>query len=261
MAFRLAHFTDIHLSESPWRVPWRALLSKRLVGWLNLALLGRHAHLRDGAEVTAALIRDLEALRPDHVLFTGDATALALPSEFEGARRALAPLIERGRVTGIPGNHDLYVRSVLRDGLYERLLGAWERSDWPAPPPIVRLLGDEVALLVLKDARPTPLHDSTGLVGEEQLRKLAAILRDQRLSKRTRILALHYGPRRADGRPDRRLHALRDADRLLAVAAAGGVDLVVHGHLHDRFVLGRGQGTPLPIANPGSLTYSTMARA
>ena len=38
---RIAHFSDIHITADSSAIPWRAMLSKRIVGWLNLQLLGR----------------------------------------------------------------------------------------------------------------------------------------------------------------------------------------------------------------------------
>ena len=261
MPFRLAHFSDIHLSTPAAEIPWRALFSKRFFGWVNLGLLGRYSRLRDAGRVTAALVKDLESQRPDHILFTGDVTGLSLEREFKEARGLLAPLIDGGNISGIPGNHDVYTYSAERQRLYETYFGEWEKSDRPEPPPGVRLLGDDLALFYVKDSRPTALHDSSGKVGEEQLARLSELLDDPGLKNRRRILALHYGPRRADGRPDSRHHGLRDADELLAIARKGEVDLIVHGHLHNRFVLKSQENTPVPIANPGSLTYSAYDQA
>jgi 3',5'-cyclic AMP phosphodiesterase CpdA len=261
MAFRLAHFSDIHLTAPANAIPWRDLFSKRLLGWLNLRLLGRGRTLIDAEEVTRACVEDILHERPDHVLFTGDATGLSLPVEFEAAQRVLAPLVASGQVTGIPGNHDVYVRSAVKRGLYERHLGAWEESDLPDAPPLVRFLGQALALVVVKDSRVRRFYDSSGEVGAEQLERLERVLSLAEVRRRRRILALHYGPLRTDGRPDGLLHRLRDIDALLDVARRGEVDVLVHGHLHRRSVFPAGGALPVATANPGSLTLSTLDRA
>lgn len=265
MALTIAHFSDIHITRAPTRIRWRELLSKRVVGWANLRFFGRYGHLKSALRVTSALVEDIVALQPDHVLFTGDVSSLSLREEFEDALRVLAPLIDAmgpdaGRITGIPGNHDVYTGGAAEADVFGELFGDWLRSDDDAPTPILRRLGDEVALMALIDSRPTELLDSSGRVGEEQLSRLDALLDDARLQGRRRILALHYGPRRRDGSPDSNLHGLRDSHELLKLVD-GRVDLIVHGHLHDRFVLRKGDHTPVTIANPGSATHGAHDRA
>ena len=147
---RIAHFSDIHVTASTSDIPWRAMFSKRIVGWLNLQLLGREEDFREAEEITAALVKDIQQVGADHILFTGDLTGLALDSEFERAHRLLAPILDSENITGIPGNHDFYVPAAAKDGTYDRHFGSWERSELANPPPIVRLLGEEAALIALR---------------------------------------------------------------------------------------------------------------
>ena len=86
---RIAHFTDVHITEDPRRVPRRALFSKRLLGWGNLRFGGRFEAFRNARAVARAFVADLEEVEPDAVVFTGDVTALALDSELEAARARL----------------------------------------------------------------------------------------------------------------------------------------------------------------------------
>ena len=261
---RLAHFTDIHITAHPFRISWRDLFSKRFLGWLNLTL-GRSSAFSDAGTVVEALVKDLQALKPDHVVSTGDLTGLSLPSEFEAAGKALAPLLESGSMTFIPGNHDVYVPSAVKRKLYEGAFGKWTRTALAAeefpeelrasyPYPLVELLGEDVALLSLLDVRPNALHDSSGLVGEHQVRMLGRLLEDPRIARRTKILALHSGVCLSDRRPDKRFHGLRDARSVLDVARKGGISLIIHGHIHRRFVIPADAEYPFAIANPGSLT-------
>ncbi len=261
MTFRLAHFTDIHLTADPASLPWSCLLSKRITGWINLKLLGRYEKLADAERITEAFVRDIEEVAPDHILFTGDATGLSLDSEFARVGAVMAPLLERGNITGIPGNHDVYVRSAAKEKLYEKHLGRWEASDMAAPPLVVRFLGDHAVLICLKDSRPTSLLDSSGRCGADQLARLEEVLHRSDVASRVRIVALHYAPFRANGRPDSRRHGLRDGREFLDLVDRAKVDLVVHGHLHDRFVLPRATTRTVPIVNPGSMTFSVGEKA
>lgn len=261
---RIAHFTDLHVTEKPSRIPWRTLVSKRFLGWVNLAILGRHRVFADAPEIGRALVEDLESLRPDAIVSTGDLTGISLESEFTKAREILAPLLKDDRVTGIPGNHDVYVPSAEMDRLYEKSFGSWTRTDLASddfprelralyPYPLLRRLGEATALFAIRDVRPAPYHDSSGLVGPAQLAALDALLDHPLARGKTKILALHYGLCRADRSPDGRFHGLRDVPALVEVIRRRGVALVIHGHLHRRFVLTPTEAWPFAIANPGSV--------
>jgi 3',5'-cyclic AMP phosphodiesterase CpdA len=121
--FVLAHLSDPHLSPLP-RPRLSELASKRLLGYLNW----RHSrHRIHRAEVLDAITRDLHAARPDHTAVTGDLVNIALPSEFEAARRWLDALGAPADVSVVPGNHDAYVAAAALDG--ERHWGPYMRGD------------------------------------------------------------------------------------------------------------------------------------
>ncbi len=275
MSLRLVHFTDLHYTLPPRKIPKSKLCSKRILGYLNLTLRGRYDAFAETSKVVRAFVRDLSdgaGAEADAIVFTGDVTGLSLEDEFRAAAEDLKPLLDDPRVIGIPGNHDVYVRAAARQGHFERWFGAWLKTDFAAdrfpadaresyPFPLVRLLGEEAVLLCLRDVRPAALWDSSGKVDDAQLRALEHILRLDELGSRTRILALHYAPLRADGSPDRFSHRLRNADTVMKLAASHGVSLIVHGHLHDRFVHPEGGRSAVPIANPGSLSYENQDRA
>jgi len=71
------------------------------------------AHVSDlhlgvpGAErATASVCESLVEAGVDHVMVTGDVTQRGRTREWEQFQRAFAPLLEAGRVTLVPGNHD-----------------------------------------------------------------------------------------------------------------------------------------------------------
>jgi 3',5'-cyclic AMP phosphodiesterase CpdA len=285
VSIRIAHFTDLHVTEPPGDIAWKDLLSKRFIGWLNLKLGGRHDAMSDAVGIARAFVEDIREIDPDHVLFTGDVTGLSLPSEFERAHAILEPLVTAHNVTGIPGNHDVYVRSAVRRNLFDHWFGPWlqtdlRRRELPGPLqssyplPLVRYVGDEVAIVCLLDSRPTWWHDSSGHVDDVQLRAAEHILTHV-VADRVRILALHYALRRPDGSPDTYLHRLRNAEDVLAMAARTKVDLVVHGHIHHRAIQPTTQPTgptatvtiptvtipTVTMANPGPLAFRNCARA
>src|SRR5439155_18065404 len=86
---RLAHFSDIHLTAKPLGWQLRDWFNKRLTGWLNLRLLRRSRRFRQADNIIVALVAELRRRRPDAIVFSGDATALGFPSEFERAAALL----------------------------------------------------------------------------------------------------------------------------------------------------------------------------
>src|ERR1043166_4760545 len=122
---RLAHLSDIHISAVPlgWRK--RDWLNKRFTSWLNLRF-GRQQRFARADEVAGRLMEELPGRGIDHVIFSGDATALGFESEF---RRA-AEVLHVGRLPipglAVPGNHDYLTRDVAASGLFERYFEAWQ---------------------------------------------------------------------------------------------------------------------------------------
>src|SRR4051794_25070502 len=100
---RLAHVSDVHLSTRP--LGWRLgdVFSKRLSSWLNDRLARRH-RFRQAARILDCLSAELPRRGIEHVIFSGDATALGFEAEFACAAAALRV----GTLPGlaVPGNHD-----------------------------------------------------------------------------------------------------------------------------------------------------------
>ena len=103
-AFTLAHLSDLHVTPVRGRRP-AAFLNKRMLGALSWAVRRRWEYRPD---VLAALLDDLHAHAPDHVVITGDLTNLGLADEYADALTWLERLGGPRRVSLIPGNHDIY---------------------------------------------------------------------------------------------------------------------------------------------------------
>jgi hypothetical protein len=253
---RVMHISDLHfqadipLSRFP-RLGWR-----RLAAQTEYRLLGRRQRFMKVPSTVAFLLNEAERLEVDHLLVSGDLTALALPEEFEAARIALQSW--SGRLTILPGNHDVYTPAAARQRLFEQTFEADLRSDLPdlckeGPYPIVKLLGDDVALIALSSARvPLCPGVATGWVGQTQRDSLALILADGRLAKRAVLVAVHHGPYRPDGRRDRITHGLFDGPEVLSIAAKGGAVGLCHGHIHHRYRIDA--PSPIPVFCAGSST-------
>ena len=111
----------------------RALLDKRFFGLLNSTFC-RHGSYRS-ERVDAAVRTILDSLRPDLVIFAGDAVSTSDPREFESALKRLRALIDSGiPILYSPGNHDRYVRDRACREAFEQFraaLTAHTPMTWP----------------------------------------------------------------------------------------------------------------------------------
>jgi len=252
--FRLAHVTDPHFRGFSGARP-ADFLGKRAVGAANL-LLNRRRKFR--MELLEDLREDLRTRNPDHLALTGDLSNVSLPAEWQAAERWLDALGSPGEaVTVIPGNHDAYVEEVVRAGLFERQFARYQTADLrdgEATYPFVRLRG-EVALVAVNTSVPTGDLGAWGEIGDAQLARLEALLTSPEVRRRVRVVLLHHPP--VVHRPPEARN-LRDRDRLLAVLARTGADLVLHGHDHrDEQVRVPGpDGTTIPAIGAGSASYA-----
>ncbi len=259
MSLRVLHISDLHLDVPLEELSAPRWVPKRILGGLNLRL-NRSRHFRGVREK----IQDLERFRLEHgidlVLCTGDYTVLGTESELAAARAAIAPLLNapQGFVT-VPGNHDVYVEDSV--GRFERHFGGLLETDWPEYRvdgvwPIVRMIGDTIAVVAVNSARPNPQPwRSSGRIPEAQLTALSAILDDPRLAGRFVFVLTHYAPRLANGKPDRFTHGLLNANDLLRIVAPLERGAVLHGHVHRCYRV-RVPGVAPTLVGAGSSTQS-----
>ncbi len=229
--FALAHLSDPHLSN-PQGVALSQLLNKRILGYLSWRLRRRLEHQTD---VLGALVADLERMRPDHVVITGDLTHLGLPHEFGQVAAWLNGLSCAQQLTLVPGNHDTYVRE-----RRESTLALWEpymRSDGCGLTgsssgeemfPSLRVRGP-LALVGVTSAIPSAPFLAVGTLGPSQLDRLASVLESLGREGLFRVLVLHHPPTRDTVGWRKRL---TDGEALRTLLARVGVELVVHGHSH-----------------------------
>ena len=226
--FVLAHLSDPHLAPLP-RPRAFDLASKRVLGYLHWRRRRGSIHR---TEVLEALTRDLKAQAPDHIAVTGDLVNIALAAEFTQARSWLARLGSPRDVTLVPGNHDAYVRSALRQ--HRRQWGDYMQEDGGLTTtdgvefPFVRRRGP-IALIGLSSAVPTAPFMATGRLGAAQLRRLAEILAALAEDGSFRIVLIHHPPLTL---PVINTKWLVDEKDLRGVLARHGAELVIHGHDH-----------------------------
>jgi 3',5'-cyclic AMP phosphodiesterase CpdA len=224
---RLALIGDIHHYRLD--VHWRKLVGKRFLGQSNLWLNRRH---RFNHGVLSPLIDRVEAIKPDHVLLTGDVTTTSLDDEFHDVAAFLKPLSDKFPTLLVPGNHDRYTFSSNRNRRIERLL------EHLLPPrfPHFANVGGRWHVLALDGARPR-VFMARGELGRNQIaaarQQIGALREEDGL-----IVMCHYpigSP--PDALPltyDHRLADARPLAKLLQSCAARVV--YVHGHIHRPWV-------------------------
>ena len=171
------------------------LIGKRITGYLNWQIRRAPHHLPGTID---AIVNDVVAARPDHVVVTGDLVNLALPDEFAMARKFLARLGPPEKVSVIPGNHDFYVRGAEAGYLaaWREFLSADEAGNFRSP--FLRRRGP-VAIIGTSTADCDAAFFATGRLRGEQLARLESLLRE---SAPRKVL-----PRGADPSSARRLTA------------------------------------------------------
>jgi len=262
--FTLAHLSDSHVT--PVRIPGLLpMLNKRVFGWLKWTFQRSKIHL---PEVVNALVDDLRAARPDHVVITGDLTNLGFEEEFKAAGAWLRQLGDREFVSVIPGNHDAYVpvpwqaawghwqeylESDATDGAFLHPKASFqELTDTYFPT--VRIRG-MTALVGVCTAQSVKAFRAGGTVGLNQLGRLERILRDLATSELCRVVLIHHPPTHSDRTLWR---GLADSEALCDVLQKHGADLILHGHAHKTLLTSLvGPWGPIPVVGGLLLTLVT----
>ena len=229
---RLALIGDIHLYRlAVW--PW-LLFGKRILGQTNLWLNRRH---RFDRSLLAPVVERVASIEPDMLLFSGDVTSTALSGEFADAVDSLDSITSRITTVMVPGNHDRYTFSSLRNRSFERAFG-----ELAVPLPHFRQLSGRWHLLALDTVVPR-IVSSRGCVKSAQLQQARTLIAD--LTDRDGLVVLcHYDMRRPpDVSPAKWQHQLVGAgqfEKLLADCPARTI--VLHGHVHEPWCWHRQDG-------------------
>ena len=218
----LAHLSDLHIGRNP-----------------------------ENDERAANLCRTLIEARVDHVVVSGDVTHRGRHSELAQFRAAFAPLIERGQLSVIPGNHDR-----LGDDLGDALMGG-ARVQVETPP----------GLYVVR-VNSTGLHNRSwinghGLMANEDVDDIDAAL-DHAPPGALVVLLIHHHilPLPEEHMAERlsswmgwRFTAELEHGRDLLERIRGRCDLVLHGHRHiPRGLRAFDDPRPVRVFNAGSST-------
>ncbi len=251
---RLAHLSDVHISAA--RLGWgrRDWFNKRFTSWVNLRWFGRGQRFARADEVLGRLMDELPRRGIDHIIFSGDATALGFENEFQRAAEILRVQTEPVPAIAVPGNHDYLTHHTAASGLFERYFARWQTGVRVGEHtyPFAQRAGDLWLVGVNAAAGTWVPWDAAGRVGAAQLGRLEELLAS--LPPGPRFLVIHYPIRLSGGENERRSHGLRDLPEVLAVARTGGVCLWLHGHRHQPYYFEQPSWAPFPAICAGSGT-------
>ncbi len=256
MALNLVHFGDVHFPGVLRGWDARDIFSKKLVGLVNVKLLGRGRSFRHANAIVEAMLTDIRLSPPDAMIFSGDATMLALPLEFDNAAARLGvrdPELPPG--FAVPGNHDYYTLRSGRSGDFERAFAPWQRGEHLAGQlyPFAHRVG-HVWLIGVNSAHQRHGLGASGKIGSAQLNRLRTLCAG--LAPGLRLLVTHYPLRNARGELEGASHRLLDHAAALTAARDCGIALWLHGHIHKPFVLTPTAAIPFPIICCGSATQT-----
>jgi 3',5'-cyclic AMP phosphodiesterase CpdA len=191
----------------------------------------RLVHLSDlhfgahDAELVETVDWQMDQLKPDLVVISGDFTQRARTEQFRQACEFLEGLRERGHeVLGVPGNHDVPLYDVLRR--FMSPLARYRRFIDESLCPFIELPG--VAVLGINTARSLTFKD--GRINKDQVEFIRETFA-RTPSEAVRILVTHHPllALRVGGQVER---AVGRQELALDVIEESGVDMLLAGHIH-----------------------------
>jgi 3',5'-cyclic AMP phosphodiesterase CpdA len=240
---RIAHLSDLHLSSSgsllvqgPFRSGSSAGAGQLAASFPDLPMALRllqadpaNPNLRFCA-VAHQLLRD----SPDHIVITGDLTDGG--QGYELILKALGSFVERGALSCVPGNHDLYPLYSPASRFSVRLREAWQCFDEQLghSGPLHRVRDDILLVCLDSCVAPRVLPTASGMVPQEAMDQVGTEITDFGGLK---IAALHHHvvnpPRRIVGfAPPQAGMRLRNKRTVLQWMIKSGFSLVLNGHRH-----------------------------
>ena len=247
---RLGHVSDLHLSDRG-RYPRNGYAPRDC---------DRHSN-----RLAQRVLEGMEQAGVDHLVVTGDLTLSAEASEFERAAKLLRRWADAGKLTIVPGNHDVWTAESVKTSRFLRMIGPDGRGMRKpvSSYPFASLPTPEVAIIAIDSSRyGEEPFETSGQVGSSQLQACRELVRNHVKEGRAVLLALHHHlmlPR--ERVPSDSLVAqmpLSDADKLVRLVSEVRVAGILHGHRHCAFRVDiPGAAGPTPVLCAGSASRVT----
>ncbi len=256
---RIMHLSDMHLACLD-KISWRSLLNKRILGYIRWHT-GRSREYE--YRILPLIRQEIQRLRPDQVVLTGDLTHLGLAIEFQHVAGWLDSIAPADSITIVPGNHDVYVPAPWEENFsfWGNYILPYSSYTGEIPPASIDALfptlhiRKNVAIIGISTAQSCGWHLATGRIGHEQLERIETALKAAKARRLFRIIALHHPP--VPGKVGRRKRLI-DITGLSRIIAHSGCELVLHGHSHNASIYSiNGPGYKIPaIEAPSALSIS-----
>jgi len=247
---RLGHISDLHLSDRG-RYPRNGFAPRDC---------DRHSN-----RLAQRVLDQMEHAGVDHLVVTGDLTLSSETAEFERASKLLRRWADAGKLTIVPGNHDVWTAESVKTSRFLRMIGPDGRGmRRPAASyPFAALPAPEVAIIALDSSRcGDEPFETPGQIGSAQLQACRELVRHHLKEGRAVLIALHHHlmlPR--ERVPSDSLVAqmpLADADKLVRLVSDVRVAGILHGHRHCAFRVDiPGAAGPTPVLCAGSASRVT----
>jgi 3',5'-cyclic AMP phosphodiesterase CpdA len=194
-----------------------------------------------------ALLADLSAHKPDHIIITGDLTTVGHPKEFERAKQyieKLQSICGSDSITIIPGNHD--VSNDIIDKLwrpdnklyyYLEYFKKYHTMTGNYFFPFTKKLGELFIVGLDSSGRDLALG---GKVSSEQVERTAEIYQSSIARESFKLLLLHHHihHRSIPFIPDlliKNFVDLSNSREIISLAQESQIDCILHGHIHEKY--------------------------
>ncbi len=249
----LIHISDIHFINDQTLL--RGLLengrifTKRHLGWLNYSLR-RRRHF--DPTLKTRLFDRLHEINWDYLVISGDLTTLSLNREFNKARKAITPLMQRGNVLLTAGNHDRYTKeNATNDTIRSIFNDCWPYNQESKRDDQVNIyeLGDNAVLLELDMATPRIFYSSRGKI-PCNLKSIKNILKKNYKNK-IKIIIGHYPAFLPPNEHEGYLHEISKKKEFQQFLLTCEIDFYLHGHIHKSWIYKPDEEADLLCINSG----------
>ena len=244
----IIHISDLHFHTYPQNI--QEYKPKRILGMGNLIIRRARQYPLQRAKM---LVEQINQMKWDHLVISGDLTQLSLEREFSLARETLEPLLEDPeRITIIPGNHDRYVSESGVKDYYKQYFGEFFGDEEIH----FRKLNSHWVIVGWDSAHPNDGLTASGTVRRSTIQATENLLGS--FTEKTRfIIVNHYPLTFPEGWKVDHFHELYN---LLPVRnwilRQPNIRLYLHGHIHCNWQhrLSRGSSPELLLLNSASST-------